>query len=207
MRIRRNTLLLMLLAATLILSACGAAGNQAQANKTYTVAPRFREFYSTLGGEEVLGPAISDTVSVQSYDCQFTVSALMCLNPMVSDASRFLLYPLGNSMNVKEDPAQAAAQSGSQVINGYTIDDGFLALYNKLSGARFTGSPLTPGNINYQQKRYELLRNVGFYRNLARPCAAHLWPMAPLAARCPLDTPSVDAIILNATKPNLTNPC
>lgn len=209
MCIRRNTLLPLLLAATLILSACGDAGNQAQASKTYAVAPRFREFYATLGGEEILGPAISDTVSVQSYDCQFTVAALMCLNPMVSDASRFLLYPLGRSMNIKEDPAQTAAQSGSQTIDGYTIDDGFLTLYNKLSGARFSGSPLTQVHINYPQKRYEqFFENVGFYRKFGEAdSAAHLLAYGAFGCTdvCSY-TPSVDAIILNANKAQSDQP-
>ncbi len=209
MRMRRNILLPLLLTATLILSACGSVGNQAQANKTYDVAPRFREFYSTLGGEDVLGPAISETISIQSYDCQFTVSALMCLNPMVSDASRFSLYPLGASMNVKEDPAQTAAQGGSQVIDGYTIDDGFLALYNKLSGDRFAGHPLTQVHINYQQKRYEqFFENVGFYRKFGEAdSAAHLLAYGAFGCTDACSyTPSVDAIILNANKAQSDQP-
>lgn len=209
MRIRRNSLLLLLLAATLILSACGNAAGNSQAAKTYAVAPRFREFYATLGGEEILGPAISETVSVQSYDCQFTENALMCLNPMVSDSSRFLLYPLGNSMNIREDPAQSAAQSGSQTIDGYTIDDGFLSLYSKLAGDRFAGKPLTQVHINYQQKRYEqFFENVGFYRKFGEDgSVAHLLAYGAFSCTdvCHY-TPSVDAIILNASKAQSDQP-
>jgi hypothetical protein len=191
------------------LSACGNAASNSGANKTYTVSPSFREFYSTLGGEGVLGPAISETVSVQSYDCQFTVNALMCLNPMVADSNRFLLYPLGNSLNVREDPAQSAPQNGSQTIDGYTIDDGFLTLYEKLSGARFAGKPLTQVHINYQQKRYEqYFENVGFFRKFGEDSsAAHLLAYGAFSCTDACHyTPSVDAIILNANKAQSDQP-
>lgn len=209
MRIRGTSLLFIIVAASLALSACGNAASNSGAAKTYTVAPSFREFYATLGGEDVLGPAISETVSVQSYDCQYTVNALMCLNPMVADSSRFLLYPVGNSMNVREDPSQTQAQNGSQVIDGYTIDDGFLALYNKLFSVRFAGKPLTQVHINYEQKRYEqFFENIGFYRKFGENgSTAHL--LAYGAFSC-IDachyTPSVDAIILNANKAQSDQP-
>lgn len=209
MHIRGTILLTISIAVCLALSACGNAASDSNSGTTYAVSPSFREFYETLGGEDVLGPAISQSLSVQSYDCQYTVNVLMCLNPMVADSSRFNLYPLGNSMNVREDPAQTEAQTGSQIINGYTIDDGFMAYYQKLSGERFTGKPITQVHINYSQKRYEqFFENVGFYRKFGDTSGTvHLLAYGAFSCNTECDyTPSVDSIILNAAKASSDQP-
>jgi len=112
-------------------------------------------------------------------------------------------------MNVREDPAQSAAQTGSQVIDGYTIDDGFLNLYQSLAGERFAGKPITQVHINYAQKRYEqFFENVGFYRKFGDPNGSEKL-LAYGAFSCNKEcsyTPSVDAIILNADKAQSDQP-
>ena len=209
MRICRIISTILVLTIGILLSACGNAQGNANTSATYQVAPSFREFYETLGGENVLGAAISKNFTMQSYECQYTVNSLMCINPLVTDASRFFLYPLGDSMNVSEDPAQSPAQSGDQVVNGYTIYYEFTPLYNQLSAERYVGKPLTQAHLNYSQNRIEqFFQNVGFYRKFSDPAGTvHL--LAYGAYSCTDDcnyTPSVEAAIINASKASSDQP-
>jgi hypothetical protein len=191
----------------LLLGACNAvAGGNSQV--TYQISPTFREVYEKLGGEDVFGPAISDTLSFDPYQCQYTVNAMFCVNPQSTDSGRLFLYPLGAAMAVKEDPSQSPAESGSTVIDGYTLYDEFLALYNQL-GAQFTGRPLTQAHINYSQQRVEqYFENVGFYRKFS-DAAGEVHLLAYGAYSCMDEcsyTPLVEASILNATRAGQNQP-
>lgn len=206
MTLRRlpHTAIIVLTIISLLLAGCGSnAGKNQAAGKTYEVAPSFREFYQTLGGESILGPAISESFSFDSSECQYTVNALMCMNPAATDSSRFMLYPLGASMNVREDPSTSPTQDNSRVVNGYSIYEEFTALYDQLSGPRFVGAPLTQVRLNYSQQRIEqFFENVGFYRRFSDPQGqVHL--LAYGAYSCEDNcqySPSVDALIINTSK-------
>jgi len=197
---------MLLLVFSLALAACsgnGGNGGLQAAGKTYEVAPGFREFYQTLGGEEVLGPAISENFAFESDQCQYTVNALMCMNPSATDASRFSLYPLGIPMNIREDPSASPTQGSGRVINGYEIYEEFLPLYDSLAGAQYAGNPLTQVRLNYSQQRIEqFFENVGFYRKFSdAPGQVHL--LAYGAFSCEKNcsySPSVDALIINSTQ-------
>ncbi len=196
---------MLLFVLSLMLAACSGNGNNGvlAAGKTYEVAPGFREFYQTLGGEDVLGPAISENFSFQSLQCQYTVNTLLCMNPAATDASRFSLYPLGIPMNVREDPAASPTQGSGVVVNGYEIYEEFLTLYEKLSGSQYAGAPLTQVRLNYSQQRIEqFFENVGFYRKFSDPPGqVHL--LAYGAFSCEKNcnySPSVDALIISSTQ-------
>lgn len=201
-----SILLVSLLLPALVLSACGRAQGNSGGNITYEVTPSFREFYQTLGGEDVLGPAISKSFLQDNYTCQYTTAALMCFNPLVTDNNRFLLYPIGDQMAITEDPSQTPAQGGSQVVDGFTIYDEFLPLFNQFSGEQFTGKPLTQARLNYSQKRIEqFFENVGFYRKFSDPAGTvHLMAYGVFACKSNCNyTPSVDAAVsisANATE-------
>jgi hypothetical protein len=207
MRSRWFKFLPVLVICGLLLGACNA-GIGGNSQVTYQISPTFREVYEKLGGEEVLGPAISDTLSFDPYQCQYTVNAMFCVNPQSTDAGRLFLYPLGAAMAVKEDPSQSPAESGSTVIDGYTLYDEFLSLYNQL-GAQFTGRPLTQAHINYSQQRVEqYFENVGFYRKFSDP-AGEVHLLAYGAYSCMDEcsyTPLVEASILNATRAGQNQP-
>ncbi len=199
-------LIMLLLALSLLLAACTGNGNGVKvqaAGKTYEVSPGFREFYQTLGGENVLGPAISENFAFESYQCQYTVNVLMCMNPAATDASRYNLYPLGVPMNVREDPAASPTQGTGRVINGYEIYEEFLPLYDSLAGSQYAGNPLTQVRLNYSQQRIEqYFENVGFYRKFSDPPGqVHL--LAYGAFSCEKNcsySPSVDALVISTTK-------
>lgn len=206
MTLRRfpHTISALLLILSLLLSGCGKnAGKNQSYGKTVEVAPSFREFYQTLGGEAILGSAISESFSFNSYECQYTVNALMCMNPAATDSDRFFLYPLGLSMNIQEAPSASSTQENGRVVNGYSIYEEFTTLYDRLSAGRYAGAPLTQVRLNYSQQRIEqFFENVGFYRRFSdSPGQVHL--LAYGAYSCEKNceySPSVDALIINSNK-------
>ncbi len=132
---------------------------------TYEIAPVFREFHTALGGEAVLGPAISQLFPYQELECQYTLNALMCQNPLLSGSERFMLYPLGKAFDLKPSEAEKNKDSSARVVNGITIYEDFVPLFDKLSGEQYAGNPITGANINYKQKRIEqYFESVGIYR-------------------------------------------
>ena len=207
MSTRWNGIVIVFLIAGLLLTACGSGSSNAS-QTTYQISPTFRELYEKLGGEDVLGAAISKTFTRDSFECQYTVNVLICVNPQATDSSRLFFYPLANAMNIREDPSQSPAQPGSAVVDGYTIYDEFISLYTQL-GAQFTGKPLTQAHINYSQQRIEqYFENVGFYRKFSDP-AGSVHMLAYGAYSC-LDkcnyTPLVDASILNSSRASVDQP-
>ena len=143
--------------------------------QTYPVDVVLKEFYQALGGQQVLGPAIRPLEIRESLQCQFTERALLCFNPAVTDATRFSLYPLGKELKVQEDSTLVASVAqdrapGGRIVEGFTIYERFLPLYDQLYGARYVGRPLTELRINQDLQRVEqFFENVGFYQDLKDP--------------------------------------
>lgn len=164
-------LLAALAAVGLLLTACIGNRNPdlGASGKTYEVAPALREFYRSLGGEDVLGPAISKLVNRAPLECQFTANALLCLNPEQVGTERYLLSPIGNQLGVHEEPS-SADDGSSLVINGYQVYSEFIPLFESLSGTQYSGAPLTQVRMNYAQQRVEqFFENVGYYRKFSDP--------------------------------------
>ncbi len=137
---------------------------------TYEIAPVFREFHSALGGNEVIGPAISQLFLYQELECQYTLNALMCQNPLLSGGERFMLYPLGKAFDLKFSGTESNLDSTARVVNGITVFEDFVPLFDQLSGEQYAGVPITGVNINYKQQRIEqYFENVGFYRMMNDP--------------------------------------
>lgn len=198
------TLLAVLVVIGIMLSACAGgqgAQNSANAGKTYEVAPEFREFYNSLGGENILGPAISKLFTFQTFECQYTANILMCQNPTLTGSSRFGLYPLGNSLNIQESPDASAPAESSRVVNGYSIYEEFIALYDQFSGLQYAGNPISQVHINYSQERIEqYFENIGLYRNFNdAPGEVKLLAYGALACDTECQySPSIDSLIINS---------
>ena len=139
----------------------------------YPVDPAFKEFYQALGGDQVLGPAISLLQEHDnSYQCQFTERALLCLNPDVTDANRYFLYPLGLELDIQRDEYLDWSMTSPEArkVDGFPIYEKFVPLYDQLYGERFVGKPLTALRINSDLHRAEqFFENVGFYQDLGNP--------------------------------------
>lgn len=141
-------------------------------NSTYPVDTVFKEFYQTLGGKHLLGPAITPLEIRDELNCQFFENALLCYNPAVTGAERFFLYPLGQELEIQADTpaASGSATAGARVVDGIVIYEKFVPLYDQLYGARYVGRPLTRLRINQDLRRAEqFFENVGFYQGLDDP--------------------------------------
>lgn len=178
-RLRRALIWACLLLIGMLLAACDAnvgevSSTPAQGNGAHTqpVDAIFKEFYQTLGGETVLGPAISSVEVRDNLQCQFTERVLMCFNASATDTSRFSLYPLGRELGIKEDSilTNVSQSPNALVVDGFVIYEKFRPLYNQLFGAHYVGHPLTQLRINQDLHRVEqFFENVGFYQALDDP--------------------------------------
>jgi hypothetical protein len=159
------------------LSACTSPARSAAPvdQGTEEVEPVFREFYNLLGGEKLLGPAVSQIFDYQNRRCQYTYNVLMCYDPLASDVERFSLFPLGPFLELQADPSEQVLKA-SVYAEGYPVYEEFKPLYERLFGDRYVGKPLTAARTNYLQNRIEqYFENMGFYRQLDEPAnSVHL---------------------------------
>ncbi len=173
--LRTSFLPVSLVVAALLLTACGGGSAVSTPEPgTYSIDPIFREFYASLGGQDVLGQAITALFNHRTQQCQYTVNALLCFDPLQQGIDRFSLYPLGESLGIQDEPG--VASGGELVVDGYQIYEEFEKLYQKLHGPLYTGKPLSQPRFNSNKNRIEqYFENVGFYRALDDPTGeAHL---------------------------------
>jgi len=129
----------------------------------YEVAPLFREIYMHLGGEEVLGPAISPVTQQNNITIQYMETCKMIHDPEAPLVQRFSLAPLGKELGYFEAAVLPPTDSSIIFMDGHTIFPDFLPLYEEL-GERMVGKPLTEGYQNLIRNRYEQhFENVGFF--------------------------------------------
>jgi hypothetical protein len=131
----------------------------------YPVDPLFQDFYTYLGGEPVLGPAISPAIPFGNIQSQYLESALMLFDPMAAPSERYTLAPLGVYLGISEEPVPDPGQPEARYANGHIIYEEFVPFYERLGGARFVGRPLTEARHNPAKLRIEqYFENLGFYR-------------------------------------------
>ena len=81
------------------LSSCAKQLDESVENaQSYTINPSLREYYQDLGGDTVLGGPISDLINWKGAQCQYTVSALLCIDREKSGDDRFFLAPIGQEI-------------------------------------------------------------------------------------------------------------
>jgi hypothetical protein len=138
--------------------------------RLYAVDPTFQEFYESLGGKPILGPAISIMYEEKGKKLQFTTAALLMYNPQSPESERFGLAPLGNAMKIADPPLAPTSP------NGHVIFPGFLPIFRQLGGTRITGQPITSVKADPEHGRIiQYFENVGFYQlESDPPDAAHL---------------------------------
>ncbi|MBE0408756.1 MAG: hypothetical protein IBX69_03380 [Anaerolineales bacterium] len=144
--------------------------------ETYEVHPLFIEFYEILGGEKLLGPAITPLFQSGEQMVQFVRAGLMEYEPGAVKSDRYRLAPLGLEIGIKEPPKAEPEIPGTRFIAGQVIYHEFLRLYEELGGARIVGSPLTGIRHNTEMDRIEqYFENLGFFRmDLDDPGAVQL---------------------------------
>jgi hypothetical protein len=145
-----------------LLSACNQnnlnATNNHPNNRVYPVDKIFREYYKKLGGSEVLGSIISEVITFEVNQCQYTENALMCFNPTFNQNDGYLLFPIGVLFGIDN-----AGTNGSTI----QVYEEFKNLYDLVGGEVTTGKPMTTAGYNMQEKRIEqYFENIGFYQKL-----------------------------------------
>lgn len=187
MHFLRSSALFVLLLLAIIITACDTpAGKVAlSAPSFFEVDPLFVDFYQGLGGEGVLGPAISHQFSYGQTSYQYTLAALMSYNPQAPEHARFSLEPLGLDLGVLEAAVQPPDNPDMRYVDGHIIAPVFLPLYQELGEERAAGRPLTEARYNPAMQRVEqYFENLGFYRSdsdpagTARLLAYGLWKCA-----------------------------
>jgi hypothetical protein len=133
--------------------------------EAYPVDSLFSEFYTFLGGEDTLGPAISPLIESGNLRFQYTEAGMMEYDPLSTVSKRFQLAPLGIILGVAEPPGPDPGKPGERYINGHVIYEAFEPMYERLGGARFVGRPLTEAHHNPEKRRIEqYFENLGFYQ-------------------------------------------
>lgn len=142
---------------SLCLSSCGVESSvpiQYQAG-TYPIDPLFKEYVQNLGGEALLGSAISQAFDENDQICQYLANALVCQNPHKIGTDRFYLIPLGNQFSITNSSGYTPSSPDAVLINGFEIYPDFLDLYNQLNQKRAVGNPLSQPRFDFEQGRVE----------------------------------------------------
>jgi hypothetical protein len=123
------------------------------------LASQFRDLNDRLGGEAVIGQAISVTFSHDGSLCQYTENVLMCYNQAAKvDSDRLSLVPLGQLVITSAPEVQPK------------IFEGFQEMYQNLQGELYVGKPLTGVRYNSEKRRIEqYFEKMGFYQLIDDP--------------------------------------
>ncbi len=172
----RFVLMVILIALVVGLTACASELSNAPAPTPeggVEVDTIFREFYQTLGGEAVLGPAISQAYPDGDYWEQYTVAGLMRYNRLAPSMQIVSMAPLGLKLNIEDKPLGVPQQDSLAVENGIIIYSKFIPRYKELQGARFVGKPLSQPRLETmddgQTRVAQYFENFGFYTSATDP--------------------------------------
>lgn len=149
----------------LIVSACSAGKSDQKIlpEGTFPVDTLFRRYYAKLGGESILGSAISPVFENGGMIYQYTTNALMVFDPN-RKADKVYLAPLGVDMKIFEFPDPSLQSEKGLVVDGYEIHPSLVEIYQRLGGRDVVGRALTEFHWNSESERFEqYFENLGFY--------------------------------------------
>ena len=130
----------------------------------YPVDAIFTDLYSYLGGEKIIGPAITPLKNEGNLKTQFVEAGLMVYDPLATPSERYRMAPLALGFKVSEPGLRTPTEPSTRVVDGHLIFRKFLPFYERLGGARFVGRPLTEARYNFEKERIEqYFENLGFY--------------------------------------------
>jgi hypothetical protein len=155
-------LIMLAMVVVLTLQACGSTAGLGPSPTPFGVYPLssiFRDLYTKLGGESMLGPAVSPEFPHGEETCQYTEMVLMCFNPQAKvDADRLYLVPIGPVV-VEPVPGETPK-----------IYEAFAQAYHDLFGARYVGNPLSGVRMNADKRRIEqYFEKMGLYLQIDDP--------------------------------------
>lgn len=164
---RSFTRAILALAVVLLASACSFSSASPTSGsipgETFPVNSIFNDFYESLGGYEILGPAITPIFLQENLQMQYTETSLLVYDPLATP--NFYLAPLG--IDLGYSPSGPAG--GSNPVSA-SVFGGFLNLYYQLGGEALVGPPLSEAKLNTEKNRIEQhFTNLGFYQSLDDP--------------------------------------
>jgi len=143
--------------------------------ESFEIDPVFREVYSFLGGEEILGEAISSVYIQDNSKSQYLTNGKIVYNPQASSSQFFQMAPIGRMFG-SSNPDSISENFEDGIIYGvHSVHPEFITLYEKI-GSFFMGKPITGLKYNPVRKRFEQhYENLGLYRLEGEtPGKAHL---------------------------------
>lgn len=153
---------LVLIAAFLLASCSQIEKKDIIDDGSYTLDPIFERYYQELGGQGVLGPAISPLFSEDDEVYQYTTT---CLLSYSQKTKQYRLASLGKELIVGELPVDCQENGEDLFKNGHNIYPEFNKKINSLGGLNAVGLPLTELRLNQKKHRYEqYFENLGFYQ-------------------------------------------
>jgi hypothetical protein len=154
--IKRTIITTLLLLLVILSVACEGNG---YSSRTYEVDEVFRSFYTLLGGEENLGPAISQLHIIDGISYQFCSNVLLAYNPMAPESQQFYLHPLGNDL-VQEKAITPAGPTEN--IDVYSL---FKSKYKQMGDFSYLGRPITQAMRDPENGRtVQYFERAGFYQ-------------------------------------------
>lgn len=162
-------------------------------SRIFPVDALFAEFYRSLGGEAVLGPAISPLLESGNLKSQYLFAGQMIFDPQAVKGEQYHLASLGVTLGIAEPAIPKPAAPRVRYMNGHIVYEEFIPFYEQLGGAQFVGRPLTEVHHNPEVGRLEqYFENLGFYRLDSDPSGqVRLLAYGAYACdwRCPYTTP------------------
>ncbi len=141
----------------------------------YELDPIYRNLYSSMGGERMLGGVISVPFMIGEKKAQFVEKALLIFDPKGDAANTIQLESIGNQLGITEKPVDPPKNltEGWLYINGHVIPKEFADVFLKIGGIEMVGNPITEVHFNQDFRRYEqYFEKVGLYRLKSDPIEA-----------------------------------
>jgi hypothetical protein len=141
--------------------------NKPEESQMFSIDPVFRIFIRNIGGQKIIGPAISSVLDYGDKKTQFFEKGMLIFDPNASPVGMVQFWPVGMELQVEEPPIETPGfiEDGALFINGHYISPDFARFFNQIGGLPVTGNPLTEMRYNPSYQRYEqFFENVGMYQ-------------------------------------------
>jgi len=153
----------------LFLNACNSSAGKV-APGTYPVDPIFSDFYREIGGDSILGPAISPSFVSEGITYQYVVSGLMAYDPSQLALARFHFSAIASTeWGINDLVEPALSNPDITFVNGHQLWEEVLSFYDRY-GPEIIGLPVTGVKANDEKQRYEqYFEGLGFFRDYSAP--------------------------------------
>ena len=164
----RTFIFLSIIITTLVFTtACSDTTGDAVRSSESPIETNFRQFYSRLGGKNLLGEILSPVLQDGEIYYQFTEKVILVFNPQVSTPKQYYLYPVGLEMGFNEPPEPMPADPNTVYYGGFVVWPEAVNLFNRWGRIC---KPISSLHYNDEQKRFEQYFDCfGVYRSEDEP--------------------------------------